>query len=161
MSYVPTDAEIARARRELAEDNRVTQEMIPWGVAVIFARQRDGQLEVLAVECSSKGAPDRWSLPGGSPERGETLEQAARRESAEETGLHPGELVSVGVVRSGTEERPCFTAVFVARNVEYAEPDAPRGSFEGAVDWRPFRQLAAGPYSQAIHAIALQIGYRL
>lgn len=41
--------------------------------------------------------PERWGFPGGHLERDESPEAAARRELAEETGVHlPGALVEIG-----------------------------------------------------------------
>jgi predicted NUDIX family NTP pyrophosphohydrolase len=53
--------------------------------------------EVLLVHPSgnyNRKAP--WSIPKGIPDPGETLEQAARRECAEETGVSPGWLAPLG-----------------------------------------------------------------
>ena len=36
-----------------------------------------------------RAEPPRWSLPKGTPDQGETLEETALREVREETGLHP------------------------------------------------------------------------
>ena len=41
--------------------------------------------------------PDRWYFPGGGLKRGETPEQAARREAMEEVGADLGELRLVGI----------------------------------------------------------------
>src|SRR5262245_3792411 len=40
-----------------------------------------------------------WSIPKGVPDEGESLEAAARRETWEETGITPGELVVLGSVK--------------------------------------------------------------
>ncbi len=56
------------------------------GVAVL----RPGA--VLLVRRGRAPSLGAWSLPGGAQELGETAEQAARRELAEETGLAVGEL---------------------------------------------------------------------
>src|SRR5436190_21144741 len=40
-----------------------------------------------------------WSIPKGVPDDGESLENAARRETWEETGITPGELVPLGDVK--------------------------------------------------------------
>ena len=52
-----------------------------------------------------RGKPPRkghWSIPGGKQKLGETLEEAARREVLEETGLEMGPLKLIDVVDSIT-----------------------------------------------------------
>lgn len=71
----------------------------PVSAGTLLYRERDGSLEVLLVHPSgnyNRRAP--WSIPKGLPDDGETHEQAARRETLEETGVSAGELVDLGTV---------------------------------------------------------------
>lgn len=66
--------------------------------ALLYRRTASGT-EVLLVHPSgnyNRRAP--WSIPKGLVEEGESPEVAARRETTEETGISPGELVSLGSI---------------------------------------------------------------
>ncbi len=104
----------------------------------------DGDGRVLLMRRTDNG---RWGLPGGSLEPGESFEQAARRELAEETGLVAGELRLLGV-RSGEgtyyrypngDEVWWVTGVFVTGDAA-GEP-RPDGVESAAVGWFPLDAL--------------------
>jgi putative (di)nucleoside polyphosphate hydrolase len=59
---------------------------------VIVVRREDGH--VLAFERVDQ--PDQWQLPQGGLQPGESPEEAAWRELAEETGLGPGDVELIG-----------------------------------------------------------------
>src|SRR5262249_27338480 len=67
---------------------------------VLHRRDANGNLEVLLVHPSgnyNRGKP--WSIPKGLPDPGESLEDAARRETMEEAGIVvEGPLVPLGAI---------------------------------------------------------------
>ena len=78
---------------------------------VLLYREGADGLEVLLVHASgnyNRRAP--WGIPKGLPDAGESLEAAARREALEETGVTPGELVSLGHIdyRKSRKRVHCF-----------------------------------------------------
>jgi mutator protein MutT len=70
--------------------------LIMVGAGIIILDEQD---RILLTQRADNRA---WSIPGGSLEPGETLEQAARRETEEEVGLQIGEMEFAGVY-SGPE----------------------------------------------------------
>ena len=60
----------------------------PQTVAIVVLNNRDEVLLQLRDNLPNISYPNSWTLPGGVVETSETPEQAARRELAEETGLH-------------------------------------------------------------------------
>jgi predicted NUDIX family NTP pyrophosphohydrolase len=65
----------------------------------VLYRWGDGDLELLLVHPSgnyNRSAP--WGIPKGIPDEGEDLEEAARRECFEETGVRPARLTALGHV---------------------------------------------------------------
>ena len=56
-----------------------------------------------------------WYLPGGGVGRGETIEEAARREAAEELGAELGELSLLGVYANRREGKTDHVVVLVCR----------------------------------------------
>jgi 8-oxo-dGTP diphosphatase len=64
----------------------------------------DGQLRALVIRRGQDPFKNRWALPGGFVRPNENLDQAAKRELREETGLHP-------------------TAVHLEQLASYGDPD--------------------------------------
>ena len=56
-------------------------------VLVVIFTVVDGALQVLLIERSAPPAEGQWAIPGGALQHGESLEQAAVRKLAEETGV--------------------------------------------------------------------------
>lgn len=65
----------------------------------LLYRDTDGVIEVLLIHSSGKyNRNAKWGIPKGLPDEGENFEQAARRETFEETGVIAGELQSIGYI---------------------------------------------------------------
>lgn len=80
----------------------------------------------------NKNAP--WGIPKGIPDDGEGLEQAARRETQEETGLTPGALTYLGHAdyKKSRKRIHCFAG---------PAPDAAPGPLSWEIDQARFLSL--------------------
>lgn len=79
----------------------------PVTVGVRCILERDGQ--VLLVRHTYTG--ESWYLPGGGVHRGETIEQAARREVGEEVGASLGALRLLGLYTNMVEGKTDHVAI--------------------------------------------------
>jgi diadenosine hexaphosphate hydrolase (ATP-forming) len=56
----------------------------PTAGGIVFRRNKNSEVEILLIQDHK----DRWTIPKGHIEEGETAQEAARREIGEEAGLH-------------------------------------------------------------------------
>lgn len=82
-----------------------------------------------------------WSFPGGHIEDGETAEDAARRETQEETGFETEKLVKIGAVSDGNVEFTTFYAEAKPFDVKLSDEST-------AFDWVP---VTSGEWPQPLH----------
>ncbi len=81
----------------------------------------NGELKVLLIQRKLEPFRGRWALPGGFVRINETLEEAARRELAEETGvvdLFLEQLYTFGAVQRDPRERVVSVAYYALVNLE-------------------------------------------
>ncbi|CNI15510.1 nucleotide triphosphate diphosphatase NUDT15 [Yersinia vastinensis] len=124
------------------------------GVGVIIVNQ---QGEVLLGKRCGQHAP-YWSIPGGHMEAGESFEQAAQRETLEETGLYINEMHVVALCNNLATWRAegkhtvsvCLQAQHPGGQPELKEPDKCQQWI-----WCDPRELPEPHFEASRHAINL------
>ena len=138
--------------------NQTMQRPVTGASVAVF---KDGA--VLLVQRGRDPYKGFWTLPGGSQELGETLEQAARRELLEETGLRAGKLELAEIFEpmlrdaDGKVERHFVLAVHVCREFG-GEPAA--GDDAAALRWCALERLAGQRMTPGTAEIILRIAAR-
>jgi ADP-ribose pyrophosphatase YjhB (NUDIX family) len=110
------------------------------GVRSVVVRGDGAGGEVLLIRHRSGGAP--WSLPGGAVDQHERLEEAARREVFEETGVAARVERLLGVYDAFRGEFTNYIAVFVCTAGGDARP--PRSIEIAEARFFPLHELPVG-----------------
>ncbi len=110
--------------------------------------------EVLLVERAKPPIRNRWSIPGGAQEIGETVHEAVRRELMEETGVEADLIGLIDVVDSITRDqdsRVQFHYTLVDFAAEWRSGEAAAADDVAAVRWVPLADLEAmGLWSETV-----------
>lgn len=112
----------------------------------------DGKnLKVLLVQRKNEPYKNCWAFPGGFLEEKETLEEAAKRELLEETGLVPLSLTQIGAfsaIDRDPRERVITTAFFSIVHPKEAEA-AVAGDDAAEVSWFNIKELPTLAFDHA------------
>lgn len=129
-------------------------------VDIVVLAGADGDRQVLLIERKQPPFERSWALPGGFLEMDETLEAAAARELAEETGLRGIQLRQVAAF-SAVERDPRGRVISVAFRGEIAQPPPLQaGDDAGDARWFSLAQLPRLAFDHAeILAAALRPGH--
>jgi 8-oxo-dGTP diphosphatase len=123
--------------------------------AVVFKEDK-----VLLVLRAKPPAENRWTIPGGSVELGETLQEAAEREIWEETGLtiKAGEPVyTFDVIKRDPKGAILFHYVIVDLAADYVCGDLRPGDDATDVCWASSGDIKTLKVSAATHKLLKQI----
>jgi 8-oxo-dGTP diphosphatase len=102
----------------------------------------ESELKVLLIERALEPFKGRWALPGGFVRVEETLDEAARRELAEETGLKNvflEQLYTFGTVDRDPRERVVSVAYFAL--VKLSDHRAKAATDAANADWFPISKV--------------------
>lgn len=79
-------ANLDKFKKYFNRNKQSIQEIVrePTAGGIVFRRDKKGDVEILLIQDHK----DRWTIPKGHIEEGETAQEAARREIGEEAGLH-------------------------------------------------------------------------
>ncbi|MEY2664831.1 MAG: hypothetical protein RIT04_639 [Candidatus Parcubacteria bacterium] len=102
---------------------------------------KDGKV-LLGMKKRGFGA-GRWNGFGGKIEAGETIEQAALRELAEEVGIRDGKLSKVGILEFSFENDEKILRVHIFKLIDFL--DNPIETEEMKPQWFPYDEI---PFSQ-------------
>ena len=102
---------------------------------------REGEWYVLLIQRAREPFKRKWALPGGFMEENERLEETARRELQEETGIVAGKMEFAGIFdRPDRDPRGrTVTAVYVTKTEECSNPRA--GDDASHAAWHPLDKL--------------------
>lgn len=123
----------------------------------IFAKDDDGQLELLLVKRGGHPFLGRWATPGGFANVSEPLEQTAARELQEETGISGVPLRHVNVYsKPGRDPRGWTISSAYTALVRKSQVHAKAGDDAAEVSWFyvKYHRLETGVFSE----ITLQNG---
>lgn len=126
------------ARRAAWEGERLRWRLfhpVTLGARVILLRDD----HVLLVEHTYRPG---WFFPGGGIDKGETLEEAARREAREEAGATLRDLTLLGLYATFDDDKTDHLAIFVSRDFDWAPPA--QGDEISRVEWFPLDALPPG-----------------
>jgi 8-oxo-dGTP diphosphatase len=119
----------------------------------------DRNLEILLIQRGNHPFAGHWALPGGFVDRGESPEEAARRELCEETGLSAGELTQVGAFGDpGRDPRGWVVSVAYVVRLKTTSNVAVAGDDASKVRWWPANRLPPLAFD---HARIVEMALRL
>lgn len=102
----------------------------------------DGELKVLLIQRGLEPFKGKWALPGGFVQTDETLDAAARRELAEETGLENvflEQLYTFGALDRDPRERVVSVAYYAL--VKLSDHQARAATDAANAEWFPISKL--------------------
>lgn len=101
----------------------------------------EAQLKILLIRRKHPPFQDKWALPGGFLDRGETLAEAAAREVEEETGIQRPRLHEIGAFGDpGRDPRGRVISVGFLALARFARLRPRPGDDAGAVGFFPLRK---------------------
>jgi 8-oxo-dGTP diphosphatase len=109
--------------------------------AVVFSMRAD-DLAVLLIQRKDEPFKGQWALPGGFVNENESLERAAARELAEETGLTGARLEQIGAFGDPGRDPRGHTVTIAWVTFLVTEAAITAGDDAAAAEWHALRTLA-------------------